>query len=112
MSANNPPIPRQSDTPRPGHYILKLVRNGPWVGAQIVHADGQWQVMIDGTWQGPSADPWLLPNMERVHWYATETDEADVKYRIGLKRYSEIYRPDAPEANPTKPVDLNKLVPF
>lgn len=106
------PTPRRSDTPSPGFYLLRLVRNGPYVGAQIRHEDGQWFVMEDGVLQGPSTDPWLLPLMERVHHYGRETTEAEVRFRLGLKRFEEIYKPDGSAANPRKPIDLDKMVPF
>ena len=106
-----PSPPRQSDKPEPGHYLMKLIRNGPWVAAQIVIEDDQWSVMIDGAWSGPSADPWLLPDMERVHWYGRPSTEAETKYRIGVKRWAEIHKPDHPAANPKSPILLDKLRP-
>lgn len=106
-----PPAPRQSDKPEPGHYLMKLVRNGPFVAAEIRCDDGQWSVMIDGTWSGPSADPWLLPDLEKVHWFGRPSTEAETKYRIGVKRWSEIHAPASPAANPRSPINLDKLRP-
>lgn len=68
--------------------------------------------MLDGETQGPSPDPWALPNMERVHWSGRENTEAEVVYRIGLKRWAEIYKPDHHAAHPRKPVSLDDLIPF
>ena len=102
--------PRVSDQPRPGWYLLRLVRGGPFVGAQIVqHEDGQWSCMIDGEWQGPSADPWLLPFTERIHFGGRDSTQAEIEYRIGVKRWAEIHRPDHPAANPRKRIDINDL---
>lgn len=107
------PSPRQSDTPRVGWYLLKLVRGGPWVAAEIVRDDAEyWWVMIDGAWQGPALDPWALPAMETVHWYGRETTAEDVQFRIGLARWAAIYRPDHAAANPRKAIDLDTLTPF
>lgn len=111
MTANNSPI-RMGEPPDPGFRVLRLVPRGPWVGAQITfdEIDG-YRVMRDGEWQGPSRDPWLLPFMHQVA-FARVTTESDVKYRIGAKRWAEIYKPDAPEANAKKPIDLDKLIPY
>lgn len=102
---------RRSDIPEPGYYLVRLVRWGPLVGAQIVHDELGWSVMIDGQWWGPSVDPWALTAMERVHWGRPST-ETDVKYRISLKRWAEVYEPDHAAANPRKPIDRNKVVPY
>lgn len=105
--------PRQSDTPKAGFYLLRLTRGGPWVGASIAfnEADG-WSAMINGVNQGPSKEPWLLPFVEQIHFYGRETNEAEVKYRIGFKRWAEIYDPTAPAANPKTPINIDKLIPF
>lgn len=103
---------RTSDTPQPGFYLIRLVRGGPWVAAQIAHAEDGWTVSIDGVTEGPSLDPWALSNMERVHWGGRETTEAEVRYRLALKHHAATYEPDAPAANPKRPVDLDKLTPF
>jgi hypothetical protein len=101
-----PESPRVSDRPRPGCYLLRLVRGGPRVGAQIMQqSDGMWMVMIDGEWQGPALDPWTLPMMERVHFYGRETTPEEAAFRVGVKRWAEIYRPNHPAANPRKPID-------
>jgi hypothetical protein len=100
---------QMGEPPVPGYYLCRLVRNGPWVGAQIVqHEDGQWSCHVDGEWQGPSADPWLLPLMEKAMLGKPST-EGDVKYRIGLKRWAAIYSPSHPSTNPKKPIDPGDL---
>lgn len=105
--------PRQSDTPRPGFYLLRLVRGGPWVGAEITrHPDGQFSVMCDGKTEGPSHNPWILPLMERVHFGGRETTESEVRFRVGARRWAEIYAPSSAPANPHKPIDLDSLIPF
>ena len=106
-----PPI-RMGEPPKPGFYLRRLVRHGPLVGCQITFDSAEgFRVMEDGRWEGPSQDPWLLPLMHSVA-FATPCDEAEVKYRIGLKRYAELYQPDAPAANPRKPIDIDKMIPF
>lgn len=105
--------PRQSDTPRPGFYLLRLVRGGPWVGAEIIHdADGQWRTMLDGKWEGPSRNPWILPMMEKIHFGGRETTESEVRFRVGAARWAAIYAPSSAPANPHKPIDIDSLIPF
>jgi hypothetical protein len=105
-------MPRRSDTPEPGFYLLRLVKGGPWVGAEIRCQDGQWRVMVDGDWQGPVADPWSLPNLERVHWGGRTTTESEVRYRLARKRHAIIDAPNSPAANPRRPVDPDEFIPF
>lgn len=103
---------KMGEPPEPGFYIRRLVRGGPLVGCQITYdaAEG-FKVMQDGVWQGPSQDPWLLPLMHDVA-YADPATDAEVKFRVGVKRWAEIYQPDHAAANPRKPIDPNKSVPF
>lgn len=103
---------RQSDTPRPGCYLLRLIRNGPWVAAQIIQDADGWRVMVDGTWEGPASDPWSLRSLETVHWYGRETTAEECEYRIGIKRWAEIYQPDHAAANPRKPIDIDSIIPI
>lgn len=104
--------PRVSDTPLPGFYRLKLIRGGPWVPAQIKHDEGGWQTMLDGKWSNQSTDPWLLPDMERIHFGGRDTTEAEVNFMLARKRHAEVYEPDSPAANPRKAIDLDKIIPF
>lgn len=104
--------PRRVDMPEPGYYLTRLIRNGPPVGAQIVqHEDGQWSVMRDGVWEGPSHNPWSLPLMHTV-FIAKRTTAEDVQYRIGMRKWAELYAPTHPAANPRKPIDLDGPVIF
>ena len=108
-----PPIPRQSDKPRAGYYLIRLARGGPFVGASIAwHETDGWTCMVDGECQGPSLDPWLLPFMETIHFYGKNSTSAEVKFKIGLKRFCEIYAPNEPAANPRKPINPDTFVPI
>ena len=102
---------RIGEPPEPGFYLRRLVRGGPYVGCQIVHNADGWRVMQDGVWQGPSADPWLLPLMHEV-FLAEPATEAEVQHRIGVKRWAEIYQPDHPAANPRRAIDIDRVVPI
>ena len=106
-------MPRVSDRPNPGHYLLRLVKNGPWVAAEIVHhEDGTWSCMLDGVWSGPASDPWTLPDLERIHWGGRESYASETAYRLAMRRYAEVHKPDDPAANPRRAIDPNILIPF
>lgn len=109
---DEPFIIRMGEPPSPGFYIRRLIRGGPFVGCQITYdeTDG-YRVMQDGIWEGPSHDPWLLPLMHNVA-FAKRSSEADVKYRIGVRRWAEIYEPSSPIANPHKAINLDTHIPY
>lgn len=103
---------RRVDIPTPGFYLTRLVRNGPYVGASItLHDDATWSVMRDGIVEGPHEHPWELPLMSSVAFSEFSTAD-EVSYRIGLKRYEELYRPDGNAANPRRPINKDRSVPF
>lgn len=108
-----PAAPRVSDRPTPGWYLIRLVKNGPKVGAQLSYdpADG-WSAMIDGEREGPSRDPWMLPMVERIHFYGLPVTESEVEYRIGVKRWAAINKPGHPAANPRRAINIDEIIPF
>jgi len=104
--------PRRVDQPTPGHYLVRVVPKGPFVGASIMrHDDGTWSVMRDGVTEGPAADPWSLPLMHHVFLGRFSTAE-EVQFRIGVKRWAAIYQPDHAAANPTRAINQHTIVPF
>jgi hypothetical protein len=107
------PPPRPSDKPVAGFYLVRMVRGGPYVGAAIRYSETDgWTVNLDGEVQGPSHEPWSLSFMEKVAFWGRPCTEAEVQYRIGVKRWAEIYKPDHDAANPTRPLNLDTIVPF
>lgn len=110
--------PRRIDVPRQGAYLLRLVKNGPLVGAVILRRDGAWHVMVDGDWLGPSVEPWptdwpeFLAMMERVHIGGRPSDDAEVQFRIGKKRWAMIHEPTNAAANPKRAINRDTAVPF
>lgn len=105
-------MPRVSDTPTPGFYLVKLRRDGPWVGASISHTEDGWCCTINGHVSGPSQDPWSVDGMGKVHWGGRETTEAEVAYRLALKAHAEMHDPEHPAANPHKPISLDDFKPI
>lgn len=107
------PAPRRADQAVPGHYLLRLVKGGPWVAAQIVqHEDGTWSAMLDGVETGPAADPWSLPDLERIHWGGRESNPSETAYRLALKRFAVEQSPSHPAANPRRAIDPDQFIPF
>ena len=107
------PAPRRSDTPVPGHYLMHLTKGGPWVAAEIRRDEnGQWSCHIDGVESGPATDPWSLPDLERIHWSGRESYASETAYRLALKRFAVEHKPDSPEANPRRAVNIDEIIPF
>jgi hypothetical protein len=107
-----PQSTRQSDKPTPGFYVLRLIKGGPWVGGEIRLSEAQWSAQIDGIWEGPSANPWLLPKLVQLHHYGKFSTESEVQFRIGAKRWAQIHSPSHAAANPKRPIDLDSVIPF
>lgn len=107
------PAPRRSDTPVPGHYLLRLVKHGPFVAAEIRRDDaGLWYAMLDGVESGPSADPWALPDLSTIHWGGRESIPSETAYRLAVKRFAVEHKPDAPAANPRRAIDVDTFTPY
>jgi hypothetical protein len=56
-------------------------------------------------------DGTLLPLMHEV-FLATPATEAEVQFRIGVKRWAEIYSAADPAVNPRRPVNVDRAVPI
>lgn len=95
------------DRPQPGYYRLKLIRNGPWVGARIWIDDSipERPAVMLATMGGKDADPMAL--WPRV--CGEPISEQDYRYLMGVKDWAEKYDRTAPEASPHKPIDFNQL---
>lgn len=102
---------RMGEPPEPGFYVRKR-RGYVSLAAQITYdpTDG-FMVMLDGKWEGPSRDPWLLPLMHEV-FTAEPSTESEVRYLIGVRRWAEIYDPSSPVANPHKAINIDTHVPY
>lgn len=75
------PEPRQPDQIRAGLFKIRLVRNGPWVGAAIQHDPVcGWYALIDGIRQGdPCAEADKAPEVERIWLFGRFADEAEYR---------------------------------
>lgn len=104
---------RVSDRPIPGHYLMRLVKHGPWVAAEIRRDEnGRWYAMLDGVESGPAEDPWSLPDLERIHFGGRDSYASETAYRLAMARFSREHRPDSPAANPRLAINPDVLVPY
>jgi hypothetical protein len=64
---------------------------------------------VDGVRQDPPVDRTHVPMLEKVNLYGEEITEAEYCYLVDGAAWDRENRPDAPAANPTKPIDLLKM---
>ena len=99
--------PRRSDRPEPGFYLIRLVRGGPLVPAEIIQRRGQWGAAIDGapprSW---NADPFRSEGVERV-WLGERVTKAEHDRRVALKSVS-----GHPAQTPDRKIDLTAIPPI
>lgn len=106
--------PRRVDVPEPGFFAIRLVKGGPKVAATIERdAAGVWSTTIDGVRQSGAAhtDPALAEGVFRIWHYGERITEAEHRYLIDFAAYVRVHVPDAPEANPTQPIVIGRLLP-
>lgn len=114
------------DSPKPGYFKTRLVRNGPWIGAKIFKTP--CQCTINGgdenekhIWN-ESCDRYPHPelsaeidgrpaNMTRVWEFSTEVDEKEFNYLTSSARWDRQNDPDSPYVTPDKAIDINKIKP-
>ena len=101
--------PRSVTEPRPGFFLIRLVKGGPFVAARISHQNGVWWAEINGKPCGARhSDPLLAEKVFHVWLTARqEIDEAEYRRRLGLASQA-----GHPAAQPRKPIDLNALPPL
>lgn len=105
--------PRQVDQPQAGQYAMRLVRGGVEVGAEIVlHPDGRWQAIIDGTPQEPAhTDPAQAAGVFRIWHGARRIPSHEHAYLLARGQWARSHAPDHPAADPTQRVRLSDLPP-
>ncbi len=119
------PDPRPVDDPRPGFFKLRIVKGGPFVGAELRYGPArdpetggimsersyQWETWIGGKMVAdPSPDP-VKAGVFRVWLSGTEILEAEYRYLIADREWCARHAPEKPEANPTRAVKVADLPP-
>ncbi len=110
--------------PRPGFFKMRLVRGGPFVGAEIRHGPAHdpetgeeldrswmWEALINGKHvRQPAGDP-LNAGVFRVWESGTEITEAEYRYLIADADWCAKHAPSEPQAQPTRAVRIGELPP-
>ena len=119
--------PKSADTPRPGHFKMKLVKGGPWVGARINEKPcfctiGGGDENTEHTWTEDcdrSPTPRLIGEIGeretdpgKIWIYGTQITSAEHKYLIDTARWAKKHAPSDPAARPGKAIDLNQIPPI
>lgn len=93
--------------------MIRLVRGGPYVPAEIVHADGEWSAIINGVLQGqPHAQPEKAPGVSKIWLFGKRIDGKEYAYRRAVGDHVAKHDPEHPLATPNQPIDLSKLKPL
>jgi hypothetical protein len=95
--------------PEAGFFLMRLVRNGPFVPARIRHIDRMWSAVINGEAFPASSDPANAPRVFSIWHSAEQITEAEYRKRLLQSRDAP---PDDPLANPDRPIDLTILPPL
>ena len=91
---------RRIDAPRPGWFLVRLVRGGVWVPARIEEAAGLFSAAVDGKPCGAAhADPLRADGVMRIWLYGREVTQAEHDLLLA--------KPG--RHDPRKPVDLRKM---
>ena len=107
----------------PGYFLIKLVRGGPPVPAQILFDGLLYRVEVNGklapdAWRPDELDPlWgdaaiageaFSHPLLRVVLFGKKVTELEYRYRCELRAWAEKNAPDHSAAKPGEPVDLTK----
>jgi len=105
--------PRAVNDPEAGHYLIRLIRGGVRVPAQIIFEDGKWSATIGGVLQGePHADPVHAAKVLSIWWYGERIDKTEHDFQVSVIEHVKKHQPDHPAANPRQPIDLTKMKPL
>jgi hypothetical protein len=104
--------PRDPGLPEVGYYLLRLVRQGPLVPAQIVCVDGLWHAEIDGVAYAAAADPAEAPKVFDIWLRAARTTPEEYAHLLVVAEWARKHQPDHPAANPGKPISLGNMPPL
>lgn len=118
------PAPRILTRPTPGLYLLALVRGG-WKTPCMIFTVGQnYTGVVNGE---PLRRTWTEEDLEaeaaeftaqgelfnhpllRIVLFGELTDEATYRYRLAMKDWARLHRPNHPCLRPAVPMDPNTL---
>lgn len=106
--------------PRPGYYRVKLVKGGPWVPVCILHYHGagvraRYKRSRPGILFAVVGEQCITDEnkvLELWPFVAGNPIEPETYYHMQrLAKWARENDPNAPEANPRKPIDVHTLPP-
>lgn len=101
--------PRAINQPEPGYFLMRLIKGGPHVPAQICRNDsGVWWAVVNGQGHAAHTDPALAPLVFTIWHSGQEIDRATYEHRLKLKEWAEKHHPDHPAAKPREKIDRLK----
>lgn len=116
---------RIADRPQPGHFKLRLCKGGPFVAASISFAPStdpetgepldrswHWEATIAGSLVADPSPSWVRAGVDRVWLFGTPIDKAEHDFLLSAAAWDRAHAPDAPMANPQKPVDIRAIEPI
>lgn len=105
-----------------GHYRVRRVPRGPWVGAEVSLQDGMIYIVEDG---GSVAHGYPLAVLDdiptedvlsafshplfRLMLFGERIEEAEYRLLLSRSAWASFNSPLSPEANPNKPIDPNTV---
>jgi hypothetical protein len=96
---------RRIDAPEAGYFLVRLVRNGPWVAARIVRDEHGWHAVIDGKRGESNHDPALADGVSRIWEWGRRVTQTEHDYHREMGAWARGYAPQHPAADPTRPYD-------
>ena len=102
---------RRIDAPRPGWFVMRLVKGGPSVPCSIAYDEqtGRWTTVIDTTTTS-AIDP-DDAKVFRIWLYATEIEEWEFLDMIARREWRRENDPDHPSLHPHRKIDPMRLSP-
>ncbi len=108
---------RRIDKPEPGHFKMRLVKQGPWVPALIyrpcpLELEPETFQHID-RWPHLKAEIDGMPaSVDRIWTSGRDIPVAEYLFLKADRAWVRQYAPHLPEARPEEAMDLNKLAPI
>ena len=113
---------RQIDQPRPGYFKMRIVKGGPFVGAEIRHGPSRdpetgeelerswlWEALIDGKHARPPACDPMNAGVFRIWESATEISEHEYRFMISDAEWCKQHAPEEPKSKPNAEINLVNL---
>lgn len=98
---------RRVDQPEPGYFLVRLVKGGPRVAAEITHRRGLWGALVNGETCGAQHADWTRAAGVAAVWLGERIDAAEYRRVLALAA-----QPGHPNATPRRPLDLAALPPL